>query len=149
MGVFKKADLSLKAEAHNASPLRAPNGTCMYVGCNNGGFRVYKSDDAHEWTASWGKGSPYLKNEDPYMWMDARGNWHFLAHRYDYRDGFPPNPNQTEPVLVSGHGYSTNGVDWRFNDEAPYNAWINFHNGTRQYFSTWERPCPGTGLWHS
>ena len=51
------------------------------------------------------------------------------AHRYDYRDGYPPNPNQTEPVLVSGHGYSQDGVNWGFNDEAPYEAKITFENG--------------------
>jgi hypothetical protein len=199
MDEFKKTDLALGKEAHNASPLKrnssskdwyifhigsaggtgsflhtadspagpwkalpslscnnpAPmfhnNGT-MYCGCNSGGFKVYRSDDPTKegswkqittlkFPESWGEGkSPYLKNEDPYLWMDKRGNWHMLAHRYDYRDGYPPNPNQTEPVLVSGHGYSTDGVNWGFNDEAPYYAQITFENGTIQKFSTWERP---------
>ena len=33
---------------------------------------------------SWGSGAlaPYLQNEDPYLWMDSRGNFHLLAHRY-------------------------------------------------------------------
>ena len=51
----------------------------------------------------------------PYLWEDSRGNFHFLAHRYDYRDGWPVNPNQTMPILVSGHGFSRDGVDWHFN----------------------------------
>lgn len=51
------------------------------------------------------------------------------------------NPNQTMPVLVSGHGFSLDGRDWRFNiAEQPYNATINFANGTVQQFSTFERP---------
>ena len=39
--------------------------------------------------------------------MDKNENWHVLVHLYDYRDGYPPNLNQTMPVLVSGHAYST------------------------------------------
>ena len=34
--------------------------------------------------------------------MDRRGSWHLLAHRWDYKDGWPTNPAQTMPVLVSG-----------------------------------------------
>jgi hypothetical protein len=73
--------------------------------------------------------------------MDGGGSWHMIAHRYDYRDGWPVNPNQTMPVLVSGHGYSADGFDWRFNSaEQPYDATVTFANGTAQYFSTYERP---------
>ena len=73
--------------------------------------------------------------------MDSNNNWHFLAHRYDYRDGWPVNPAQTMPVLVSGHGFSDDGVNWKFNSaEQPYDAVVTFANGTKQMFSTWERP---------
>lgn len=200
MGIFKLVDTPLPKEAHNASPLRAPNGSFLifhignsggaaggsgfahhaespdgpwlplsgpgcnnpapmfakngtaFVGCNGGGFKVYRSDDVFggkwafvttmDFPPAWGgDAKQYLKNEDPYMWADARGNFHMIAHRYDYRDGYPPNPNQTMPVLVSGHGYSADGVDWRFNSaQQPYDAKITFANGTVQQFSTWERP---------
>ena len=73
--------------------------------------------------------------------MDNRSNFHFLAHRYDYRDGWPINPGQIEPVLVSGHGFSTDGINWHFNEaEQPYDAAVIFENGTIQNFSTYERP---------
>ena len=136
---------------NNPAPMLANNGTA-FVGCNDGGFHIYKSDDvfAGKWTQvttmafppSWGANAPsYLKNEDPYLWMDRRGNFHLLAHRYDYRDGYPPNPNQTMPLHVSGHGFSTDGVAWHFNvEQQPYDALIRFHNGTTQQFSTYERP---------
>ena len=39
----------------------------------------------------------YIRVEDPYLWTDRNGNWHLFAHRYDYSDGWPPNPNQSEP----------------------------------------------------
>eukprot|EP00937_MAST-01D_sp_MAST-1D-sp2_P000578 g578.t1 len=204
MAVFVKNDTALGAQAHNASPLRAPNGTWLlfhigtagaapgtgssflhaaespagpwrplrgptpfcnnpapmfhnngtaYVGCRSthSSFKVYRSDDVFggKWARvttmkfppSWSGDTPELKNEDPYLWMDVRGGWHFLAHRYDTRDGWPVNPNQTEPVLVSGHGYSRDGIDWRFNvAEQPYDAVVRFANGTVQKFSTFERP---------
>eukprot|EP00656_Telonema_subtile_P009402 TRINITY_DN14412_c0_g1_i1.p1 TRINITY_DN14412_c0_g1~~TRINITY_DN14412_c0_g1_i1.p1 ORF type:complete len:400 (-),score=66.02 TRINITY_DN14412_c0_g1_i1:298-1497(-) len=200
MGVFIKVDTSLSSEAHNASPLRLPNGTYLlfhigsagvskggsnflhasehpegpwrplpglscnnpapmlhnngtvFVGCNNGGFKIYRSEDPFsggwiyettlDFPPAWGSDAPgELRNEDPYMWMDSRGNWHFLAHRYDYRDGWPVNPNQTMPMLVSGHGFSTDGVDWKFNSaQQPYAAEVSFQNGTVQQFSTFERP---------
>jgi len=136
---------------NNPAPMFARNGTA-YVGCNDGGFQIYKSDDVFqgEWMMvttlafppAWSSAAPaYLKNEDPYLWMDTRGHFHLLAHRYDYRDGWPQNPNQTMPVLVSGHGYSENGIDWGFNvEQQPYDAVIVFQNGTRQHLSTYERP---------
>ena len=138
---------------NNPAPMVAANGT-TYVGCNNGGFTIFRSDDVFsgdDWVEvtkmafppSWGTGAlaPYLKNEDPYLWMDTRGNFHLLAHRYDYRDGYPANPNQTEPLLVSGHGFSVDGLDWHFNvEQQPYDAVVKFANGTVQQFSTFERP---------
>ena len=40
-----------------------------------------------------------------------------------------------------GSGFSLDGVDWRFTAaEQPYDPWIVFRNGTRQSFSTYERP---------
>lgn len=136
---------------NNPAPMLHNNGT-VYVGCNSGSFKIYRSDDvfAGGWhfvttlafPPQWGSAAPgELKNEDPYLWMDGRGSWHFLAHRYDYRDGYPVNPAQTMPLLVSGHGFSRDGVAWGFNSaEQPYDAVVRFANGTAQSFSTYERP---------
>jgi hypothetical protein len=39
------------------------------------------------------------------------------------------------------HGFSEDGSEWLFNvADQPYNASITFENGTRQHFSTFERP---------
>ena len=54
-------------------------------------------------TTNWGP-NKYLKVEDAYLYLDSEQNFHTIFHRYDYRDGCPANPNQTMPVLVSGHG---------------------------------------------
>lgn len=194
MDAFIKKDVALQREAHNASPIRARNGSYLlfhiggkthvsaaespfgpwrsvtfdaqcnnpapavhpngtaYVFCNNGDWVLLRSDDvfAGHWTPvqslnfppSWGgESSPYLRNEDPYLYFDARGNWHLLGHRYDYRDGWPVNPNQTMPILVSGHAFSVDGMTWYYNSaQQPFDAAITFANGTTQYFSTFERP---------
>eukprot|EP01065_Artemidia_motanka_P004619 TRINITY_DN121_c0_g1_i5.p1 TRINITY_DN121_c0_g1~~TRINITY_DN121_c0_g1_i5.p1 ORF type:complete len:406 (+),score=117.13 TRINITY_DN121_c0_g1_i5:59-1276(+) len=139
---------------NNPAPMLHNNGT-FYVLCNNGGgFKIHRTEDPSKggwkdaavfnFPPSWGgagsDASKYLRNEDPYLYMDKRGNWHALAHRYDYRDGYPPNPNQTEPVLVSGHAFSVDGVNWHFSDVQPYNNWVDYTDGTRRYYATFERP---------
>lgn len=115
-----------------------------YVGCNSGGFKLYRSDDVfsgvweHVTQIDIGVWAAGTHAEDPYTWMDAKGRWHLLAHRWDYKDGFPVNPQQTMPVLVAGHGYSLDGIDWHFNvAEQPYNPWVTFVNGTQQNYSTY------------
>merc|ERR1711988_972486 len=68
-------------ECNNPAPMLHNNGT-LYVGCNNGGFQILRSSErvrgvhgtwSHvatmEFPDTWGKASPYLKNEDPYLWM--------------------------------------------------------------------------------
>lgn len=136
---------------NNPAPMIHHNGT-FFVGCNDGGFKIYRSEgdpSLGNWTKvvtlvfppKWGGGhSPYIRCEDPYLWMDKRGSWHFISHNYDYRDGWPANPNQTMPVLVAGHGYSTDGITWRFSTNPPYNSWVDFDDGHRQMFATMERP---------
>ena len=52
----------------------------------------------------------FVRVEDPYLYMDANEHWHVLVHLYDYRDGYPANPNQTMPILVSGHAFSDDGL---------------------------------------
>ena len=57
------------------------------------------------------------------------------------RDGWPVNPNQTEPVLVSGHAFSVDGVHWNYSSgPQPFDPWVVFEDGSRQNFSTLERP---------
>merc|ERR1719310_1975966 len=74
---------------------------------NKTGWHSVATIDEKAWTD--GK---YLKVEDAFLWQDVRGSWHLLTHRYDYRDGYPPNPNQTMPVLVAGHAYSEDLRTW-------------------------------------
>ena len=135
---------------NNPAPLQHTNGT-WFVGCNDGGFQLLRNEGglgSGKWVhvltmkfpPSWGGGgSPYVRCEDPYLYMNARG-WHFLSHNYDYRDGWPQNPNATLPVLVAGHGYSEDGINWHFGEVPPYNSWADYADGSRKMFATMERP---------
>jgi len=61
-------------------------------------------------------------------------------HRAD-RDGWPVNPEQADPVLVSGHAFSVDGIHWNYSaGPQPFDPWVIFEDGTRQNFSTFERP---------
>ena len=80
--------------------------------------------------------------------MDKNLNWHLLVHLYDYRDGYPANPNQTMPVLVSGHAYSTDLTSWGYSVEKgkglgesqPFDPTVIYDDGSVQHYSTFERP---------
>lgn len=101
---------------NNPAPAFAKNGT-LFVLCSSSSIWRAENVAQGNWTkvididlnnSPWTGGAPseYIRVEDPYLWCDSNGNWHLFCHRYDYRDGWPPNPNQTEPVLVSGHAVS-------------------------------------------
>ena len=64
----------------------------------------------------------------------------FLCHSYDYRDGWPANPNATVPTLVAGHAFSLDGVDWLTSDVPPYGNAVTYEDGTTRSFATVERP---------
>ena len=83
---------------------------------------------------------PYIKVEDPFLYTDKRGHWHLLVHRYDYRNGYPQNPNATQPMLVSGHAYSEDGLDWHYSPVPPYEAIVRLQSGKEIHYSTFERP---------
>eukprot|EP00056_Hartaetosiga_gracilis_P008112 m.116254 g.116254 ORF g.116254 m.116254 type:complete len:427 (-) comp12849_c0_seq1:2817-4097(-) len=134
---------------NNPAPMVHSNGT-MYCICSSGSHApFYRTDDptsgwtslgSLSWPEDWQSSDGYLKVEDPFLYVDARGVWHMLCHRYDYRNGYPPNPNMTEPMLVSGHAWSSDGFSWVFEDEAPFEAVAHFSDGTYRNYSTYERP---------
>ena len=50
------------------------------------------------------------------------------------------NSKKSDPMLASGHAYSKDDLHWEFSMTPPYNAWVDFTDGSRQYFATFERP---------
>jgi hypothetical protein len=125
---------------NNPAPAFAKNGS-LYVLCNSNTIMMTDQpaiatawnhvttldlNNNSPWT-NYGHLKPYIQVEDPYIWQDANENWHLLCHLYDYRDGWPVNPNQTEPVLVSGHAFSTDMVHWNYSvGQQPFDPYVAF-----------------------
>ena len=138
---------------NNPAPMFLPNGTAV-VACHNGGIYLFACDDlfgrapwrplggALAFPVEWGgNDSPYLHVEDPFLYVDRRGHWHLIFHRYDLRNGYSPNATASNPLLVSGHAFSLDGWNWHYNVvQQPYDSVIRFANGTAQPTSTFERP---------
>lgn len=141
---------SMYPPCNNPSPLWHPNGT-LFLGCNptQSAIPLFSSHDggftwlpAGEITMppSWAHccaSLPYLGVEDGFLFLDARGGWHLLAHRYNYTNGAGVSPKDN---LVAGHAFSQNGVDWHFSDVPPYNSELPHTDAPPTVFTSLERP---------
>lgn len=123
---------------NNPAPYFHPNGT-WYLLCSNGGMELYTAPSlTGPWTlltevATGGVQGVY---EDPYLYRDARGNWHAIFHVYD---ASTPCGECLSPV-VSGHSYSQDGINWRASPVSPFGNVIQLTNGRNLTVSTRERP---------
>jgi hypothetical protein len=76
------------------------------------------------------------RSEDPFLWQDKRGNWHFLVHYMIDIDLGLKGPR------VGAHAYAR---DWRgpwtFNNKTlAYNTTVEFTDGTTTVYYRRERP---------
>lgn len=62
--------------------------------------------------------------EDPYLWIDSRGNFHMLTHK---KDKSVPSPERGGSV---GHTYSRDGVEWHVSANSPVSDTIALKDGT-------------------
>eukprot|EP00037_Helgoeca_nana_P002527 m.34416 g.34416 ORF g.34416 m.34416 type:complete len:358 (+) comp12652_c0_seq1:44-1117(+) len=76
----------------------------------------------------------YYHVEDPFLWIDARGNWHIINHAYR-NDEF----EHCGSSIVSAHWFSTDGKDWHWSSQ-PYNHTVQYDDGTSHTYTTLERP---------
>ena len=81
---------------------------------------------------------PILPNplEDGFVWRDARGNWHFLAHSLEPGGGFGDGPK------VGRHGFAADlHGQWTFGGaELAFNTTVRFDDGSSEDFYRRERP---------
>ena len=91
-------------------------------------------------TTSTVNNTPYAKLmpniEDPYLWIDRRGNFHVINHRYW---------NETDHCYtskVSAHTFSPDGKSWHVVEPEvePYSHTVNYDDGSSFTFATLERP---------
>jgi hypothetical protein len=72
--------------------------------------------------------------EDPFLWVDQRGNWHIINHAYS-------NVQYTNcsGSDVSAHFFSEDGIIWSFSQQ-PYGHTVNYDDGSSHTYVTLERP---------
>jgi hypothetical protein len=72
--------------------------------------------------------------EDPFLFVDARGNWHILNHAYSLEQF-----DNCGSSNVSSHFFSEDGQVWHWSDQ-PYGHSVTYDDGTVHVFATLERP---------
>ena len=78
---------------------------------------------------------PGVVPEDPYLFVDRRGNWHIINHAYDV--------NQTTHCgssALSTHFFSADGKTWRCSEVQPYSHTVRYTDGSNHTYTTLERP---------
>lgn len=80
----------------------------------------------------------YLPNvEDPFLWVDRRGSFHIINHRYVNTEYAHCGTS-----TVSAHVFSPDGLSWHIVEPAvePYGHTVQYDDGTSTTFATLERP---------
>ena len=75
--------------------------------------------------------------EDPFMYVDKRNNWHIINHAYDVGE-VKDCGNST----LSAHMYSADGKAWHMLEPnvEPYTHTVHWDDGTTHTYTTLERP---------
>ena len=134
-GPFRPLEVSgPPLHCNNPSPAVHPNGT-LFVACT--WFLMSAATPAGPWTQA---GPIQLRGkrgawEDPFLFFDRRGGWHVVAHVYSGTPGSAPGNN-----LISGHAYSSDGIEWAVSVSQPYSNVVPIAGGGGQTFATLERP---------
>merc|ERR1712217_51793 len=84
-----------------------------------------------------GKGTKVGALEDPFMWVDRRGNWHILNHAYDIRQ-----TDHCANSTLSAHSFSPDGRTWHMLSPKvePYGHTVLYEDGSSHMYITLERP---------
>lgn len=116
-GPWTRYPYAVSAEDTNPAPVVAPDGSlAVAVRRSRGGTQTWYLASRVEGpyravsrpvvgTAS---GNTGTFEEDPYVWVNARGEWHMLTHRE--LPGGSSDPNA--PMCGGGHLFSPDGVSW-------------------------------------
>jgi hypothetical protein len=133
---------------NNPAPFLARNGSVFLV-CN--GFNMLRADGITAAGGNWVTVGPISATgnriagnyEDPFLYIDARGNFHILYHVYrtgpvggDAHNCLPGH----DGAVVSGHYFSLDGLKWQTSATMPYGNVIALADGSSQLLTTRERP---------
>lgn len=75
--------------------------------------------------------------EDPFLWVDRRGSFHIINHRYNNAE-----ESNCGRSTVSAHVFSPDGIRWHVLEPSvePYGHTVRFDDGSSHTFPTLERP---------
>ena len=130
-----------------------PNGTVFVICHNNGLYLIegetlggpYKNKNLNtmpsRWTSQLTAEHGWIDKvvwEDPHLWFDADGNWHVICHTY-------PQGGGAFNVVVGGHGFSADGLEWHWSALPPFTVNVthasgNGGGGKTVTYGTRERP---------
>ena len=79
----------------------------------------------------------YVYYEDGYLYLDHRGNWHFLTHTYDYRDSMSNKTKGKDLPTVSSHAFSRDLNKWFLSPVQPFLSKVEYEDGTSKSFGEW------------
>ena len=125
---------------NNPAPWQHTNST-LYVVCAKENYHVLKAADRIE--GPWldvsdikiNSRNKNIFHEDPFLWVDIRGNWHILFHAYSIEE----DRSQCRNSTVSAHMFSKDGHDWHLGLGYPYTTQVRTNKQTITV-STRERP---------
>ena len=117
----------------NMAPFPLSNGTVLlgYRGTDSKHTEKLGVAIAANWSGPYRSLSPNApiinaSGEDPYLWVDRRGNFHILFHAF---------------ATMGGHAFSRAlAGPWTLSDTVPYNCTISWSNGTTITYAERERP---------
>jgi hypothetical protein len=72
--------------------------------------------------------------EDPFLWIDKRGNWHIINHAYSNLEF-----TSCGKSAASAHFFSPDGKSWSWSAQ-PYGHTVFYDDGTNHTYVTLERP---------
>mmetsp|Transcript_11994 Transcript_11994/g.19060 ORF Transcript_11994/g.19060 Transcript_11994/m.19060 type:complete len:447 (+) Transcript_11994:173-1513(+) len=112
----------------NPSPIVLENGTVIMVfNANNMSLAV-----ADSWKGPYKLRSTgaCANGEDPFLYVDKRGNFHCLSHAAPFKDAFHS----------IAHSFSSDGLHWTKTEKAVAGAVVEFEGNRTVVFSKRERP---------
>merc|ERR1712194_338961 len=70
--------------------------------------------------------------EDPFMWVDRRGNWHIINHAYDESQA-----SHCGNSTLSAHVFSEDGKTWHMLEPnvEPYTHTVQYEDGTAHTYT--------------
>jgi len=129
-GPWKNYSASISGPwSNNPAPHIFPNGT-VFVILNDDGMTMVRADSwrgPYNFYSSGACGG----GEDPFLYLDKRGNFHCLYHRSPWNN----------PSIAIGHAFSADeGKSWKVSSNAACGSTVEYEGGKTVVFGKRERP---------